>query len=71
MRYDNEITGGRENGSTIGNTQAKFEVQRKIHKEVHREGNLKECTEVESKACMEVHMELRRNDRKDGSVNDV
>lgn len=54
MRYDNEITGGRENGSTIGKMHSKFEVQRKMHKEVHKERNLKECTEVESKARMEV-----------------
>lgn len=46
----------------------KFEVQMKMHKEVCMEGNLKECTEIDSAACLEVHMELRRNDRKDGSV---
>ncbi len=41
MRYDNEITGGRYNGSTRGSMQAKFEAQRKMLKEFSKEGNLK------------------------------
>lgn len=46
-----ERTLGIKNGSTTGSKimQGKFEVERKIHKEVHMEGSLKGHTEVQSK----------------------